>query len=135
MDLNRTNHNVLGFLLLALMLLSLPLITQAKQVERDDVDVLISPERMESSLKSDLVRELADLTDMKAKMEQLEARKAAIRAEISVYGYQDTAQSYLLMVSQPRIDELEEALRKNWLTSRILDGAKSNQERHRPALS
>jgi len=121
MDLNRTSHNVLGFLLLALMVLSLPLITQAKQVERDDVDVLISPERMESSLKSDLVRELADLADMKAKMEQLEARKAAIRAEISVYSYQDTAQSYLLMVSQPRIDELEEALRKNWLTSRILD--------------
>lgn len=120
MDLNKTYHHVVTFLLLALMALPFPLLTQAKQAQRDDIDVLISPERMESSLKSDLVRELADLTDMKAKMEQLEARKAAIRAEISAYSYQDTAQSYLLMVSQPRIDELEEALRKNWLTSRIL---------------
>jgi len=120
MDLNKTYHYVVTFLLLALMALSLPLLTLAKQVERDDFDVLISPERMESSLKNNLARELADLTDMKAKMAQLETRKAAIKAEISAYGYQDTAQSYLLMASQPRIDELEEALRKNWLTSRIL---------------
>ena len=120
MDLNKTCHHVVTFLLLALMTLSLPLATQAKQEERDDLDVLISPERMESSLKSDLNRELADLTDMKAKMERLEARKAAIKDEIRAYGYQDTAHSYLLMVSQPRIDELEEALRKNWLTYRIL---------------
>jgi len=120
MDLNKTYHHVVAFLLLALMILSLPLLTQAKQVQRDDVNVLISPERMGSSLKSDLVRELADLTDMKAKMEQLEVRKAAIKAEISAYGYQDTAHSYLLMVSQPRIDELEETLRKNRLTSRIM---------------
>jgi len=120
MDLNKIYHYVVTFLLLALMALSLPLLTLAKQVERDDFDVLISPERMESSLKNNLARELADLTDMKAKMAQLETRKAAIKAEISAYGYQDTAQSYLLMASQPRIDELEEALRKNWLTSRIL---------------
>jgi len=120
MDLNKIYHYVVTFLLLALMALSLPLLTLAKQVERDDFDVLISPERMESSLKNNLARELADLTDMKAKMARLETRKAAIKAEISAYGYQDTAQSYLLMASQPRIDELEEALRKNWLTSRIL---------------
>ncbi|HAY39343.1 MAG TPA: hypothetical protein DCY53_08385, partial [Desulfobacteraceae bacterium] len=120
MDLNKTYRHVVTILLLALMAISLPLLTQAKQVAHDDVDMAISPERMESSLKSDLVRELADLADMKAKMEQLEIRKAAIRAEISAYGYQDTAQNYLLMASQPRIDELEEALRKNWLASRIL---------------
>ena len=83
MDLNKTCCHVVTLLLLALMALSLPLQTQAKQVERDDVNILISPERMESSLKNDLVRELSDLNDMKAKMENLEARKAAIKAEIS----------------------------------------------------
>ena len=84
MNLNKTNSYVVAFALLALMMLSLPLSVRAEGEKRDAVDVVVSPEQMLNSLKVVLASQRAEFADLKASLQQLEIRQAAVQTEINV---------------------------------------------------
>jgi small-conductance mechanosensitive channel len=131
MNLNKTNSYVVAFALLALMMLSLPLTVRAEGEKRDAVDVVVSPEQMLNSLKGVLASQRAELADLKVSLQQLETRQAALQTEINVYDSQDTSHGQLLLASQPRIDELENALKNNRLASkRMAELVEMFQERY-----
>ena len=131
MNLNKTNPYVVAFALLVLMMLSLPLSVRAEGEKHDAVDVVVSPEQMLNSLKGVLDGQRAELADLKASLQQLEIRQAALQTEINVYDSQDTTHGQLLLASQPRIDKLENALKNNRLASkRMADHVEMFQERY-----
>lgn len=131
MNLNKTNSYVVAFALLVLIMLSLPLSVRAEEEKHDAVDVVVSPEQMLNSLKGLFASQRAELADLKVLLQQLEIRQAAVQTEINVYDSQDTAHGRLLLASQPRIDELENALKNNRLASkRMTEQVGMFQERY-----
>ena len=93
-------------------------------------DALVSPESMRTARENALTGQQADLTELKARMQQLDTLQKAIRTEIDAYDSQNAAHAQLLLVPQLRIEDLETALKNNRLALRTLDERiKTFQER------
>jgi potassium efflux system protein len=102
-----------------LLMLSLSNITRGEE-ESEIAAPLTSLEQMAESLESELPGHRAELVDLKAQLRHLEALQNAVQAEIKAYDSQNTTHSQLLLLSKPRIEDLENAIKDNRLASRTL---------------
>jgi len=108
-----------GLALIALIAISLPHMTEAEE-ESEVVDALTSFEQIAKSLDSALASHRAELADLKAQLRQLETLQDEVQTEIKAYESQITAHGQLLLMSKLRIEDLENAIKDNRLTSRTL---------------
>ena len=108
-----------GLALIALIAISLPQVTDAEE-ESKVVDALASPEQMAKSLDSALASQRAELADLKILQRQLETLQDVVQTEIKAYDSQDAAHGQLLLMSKLRIEDLENAIKDNRLSSRTL---------------
>jgi predicted nucleic acid-binding Zn-ribbon protein len=83
-------------------------------------EALVTPERMMASLASALTGQQDDLAKLKVQLQQLDALRKSVQAEIDAYHSQDAAHSQLLLVPQVRIEDLENALKNNRLAQGTL---------------
>ena len=84
-------------------------------------DGMVLPEQMAYSVENALDNYRIELESMKKQLESLEEVRDGIQAEINSYVSQNTAHSQLLLESQPRIENLENAIKSNWLVLRALN--------------
>jgi len=105
--------------LVALLMLSVPHMAGAKE-ESEDVNALTSLEQMAQSLENALPRLQAELGDLKTELRQLETIQNAARTQIKAYDSQNTVHSQLLLMSSPRIEDLENAVKDSRLASHTL---------------
>ncbi|MGD9273795.1 MAG: mechanosensitive ion channel [Desulfobacterales bacterium] len=105
--------------LTALLMLSLSCMARAEE-ESEVVDALASFEQMAKSLDSALASQRAELADLKAQLRQFETLQDAVQTEVEAYDSQNTAHGQLLLMSKLRIEDLENAIKDNRLTSRTL---------------
>ncbi|MEN8808506.1 MAG: mechanosensitive ion channel domain-containing protein [Desulfobacterales bacterium] len=105
--------------LTALLMLSLSYMARAEE-ESAVVDALTSFEQIAKSLDSALASHRAELADLKAQLRQLETLQDEVQTEIKAYESQITAHGQLLLMSKLRIEDLENAIKDNRLTSRTL---------------
>jgi small-conductance mechanosensitive channel len=108
-----------GLAFIALLMLSVPHMTCAEE-ESEDVNALTSQEQMAQSLENALPRLQAELADLKTQLRQLETIQNAAQTQIKAYDSQNTVHSQLLLMSSPRIEDLENAVKDNRLASHIL---------------
>ena len=108
-----------GLAFIVLLTLFLPHMTGAEE-ESEVADALTSFEQMAKSLDSALASHRAELADLKAQMRQLETLQDEFQTEIKAYDSQNTAHGQLLLMSKLRIEDLENSIKDNRLTSRTL---------------
>ena len=108
-----------GLTFIVLLTLSLPQMTGAEE-ESGVVDSLTSPEQMVKSLGNELASQRTELADLKMLLPQLETLQNTTQTEIKAYNSQDTAHGQLLLMSNLRIEDLENAIKDNRLASRTL---------------
>ena len=97
-------------------MLSVPHMTGAEE-ESEDVNALTSLEQMAQSLENALPRLQAELADLKTQLRQLETIQNAAQTQIKAYDSQNTVHSQLLLMSSPRIEDLENAVKDSRLAS------------------
>ena len=110
-----------GLVFIALLMLSVPHMTCAEE-ESKDVNALTSLEQIAQSLENSLPRLQAELADLKTELRQLETTQNATRIQIKAYDSQNTVHSQLLLMSSPRIEDLENAVKDSRLASHTLTG-------------
>ena len=108
-----------GLTFIVLLTLSLPQMTGAEE-ESGVVDSLTSSEQMVKSLSNELASQRTELADLKTLLRQLETLQNTTQTEIKAYDSQDTAHGQLLLMSNLRIEDLENAIKDNRLASRTL---------------
>ncbi|MGD9359135.1 MAG: hypothetical protein PVH85_09710, partial [Desulfobacterales bacterium] len=108
-----------GLALIALLMLSVPHMTYAEE-ESEAIDALTSLEQMAKSLESALPGLRAELADLRAQLRQLETQQNEMQTQIKAYDSQIAVHNQLLLVSSPRIEDLENAIKDNRLASRTL---------------
>ncbi|MGB5615573.1 MAG: hypothetical protein WBM78_01950, partial [Desulfobacterales bacterium] len=108
-----------GLTFIVLLTLSLPQMTGAEE-ESGVVDSLTSSEQMVKSLSNELASQRTELADLKTLLRQLETLQNTTQTEIKAYNSQDTAHGQLLLMSNLRIEDLENAIKDNRLASRTL---------------
>jgi potassium-dependent mechanosensitive channel len=87
---------------------------------QENQQVLISPEEIAKSLDDELANHSTELEALKVEMKALKDLEDKVRTEIKTYDLQNTTQSQLLLTSQPRIENLENAIRNNRFAIRAL---------------
>ena len=115
-------------------MLSLPHLARAEE-ESETVDLLSNLEQMAKSLESELPGHQAELADLKAQLQQLEAMQSAVLMEIKTYDSQNTVHSQLLLMSKLRIEDLENAVIDNRLASKTLAEADDKLKKNWDAKS
>ena len=108
-----------GVALIVLLILSLPQLTRAEE-EIEPADDLTSLKQMGKSLESALPSHRSEIADLKMQLRQLETLRNEIQSQIKTYDSQNTVHSQLLLVSSPRIEDLENAIKDNRLALRTL---------------
>jgi potassium-dependent mechanosensitive channel len=102
------------FLLTAVLFSHVPVKAEENQQGR------ISPEQMAESLENAVANERNEIEGLKGKLRNLEDLQDKVQAEIKTYVSQNTAHSQILMTSQPRIENLENAIKNNRFALRAL---------------
>ena len=102
------------FLLLAVFFS--PLTARAEENQQ----ILISPEQMAESLDNALVSHRTELEGLKKRLKDLENLRDKVQSEIKTYDSQNTAHSQILLTSQLRIEDIENAIKNNWYALRAL---------------
>lgn len=83
---------------------------------------MISPEQMAESLDNALANKRTELEDLKGRSRDLENLRDKIQAEIKTYSSQNVVHSQILLTSQLRIENLENAIKNNRFAFRTLNG-------------
>jgi hypothetical protein len=94
----------------------LPLTAKAQENQQ----VLISPAEITKSLDDELANNSTELEALKKGMKALNDLGDKVRTEIKSFDFQNTTQSQILLISQPRIENLENAIRSNRSASKAL---------------
>jgi potassium-dependent mechanosensitive channel len=81
---------------------------------------LISPEQMAESLDNALANHRNELEGLNGRLKDLENLRDKIQAEIKTYSSQNVAHSQILLTSQLRVENLENATKNNLLALRAL---------------
>jgi hypothetical protein len=87
---------------------------------QENQQILISPEEIAKSLDDELANNSTELEALKVGMKALVDLGDKVRTEIKTYDLQSTTQSQLLLTFQPRIENLENAIRNNRFAIRAL---------------
>jgi chromosome segregation ATPase len=94
--------------------------TSFTEEKQEAGDTLTSSGQMAKSLENQITGHLAELADIKEQLRQLETLQNTILAKIKDYEAQSTVHGQLLLMSKPRLEDLENAIRDNLLASRTL---------------
>ncbi|MGD9250945.1 MAG: mechanosensitive ion channel, partial [Desulfobacterales bacterium] len=89
--------------------------------ERIPADALVAPEQLKASIEYALISQKAELADLKIQLRQLDTHKHTIQTEIKTDDVQNAAHSQLLLASQLRVEDLENAIKNNRLVSTTLE--------------
>ena len=104
---------------IALLIFSAP---HAVRAEEDAAapEALVSPDQTAKALADELPGHRADLEDLKQQLQRLKELQETLGDEIKANESQDTAHSQLLLMRQPRTEDLERAIEDNRLAARGL---------------
>lgn len=117
-----------GWALIVLLMLSLPHVACAEE-ESESVDAVTSLKQMAQFLESSLPSHRAEIADLKSQLRKLESLRNEIQSQIKTYDSQNTVNIQLLLMSSPRIEDLENAIKDSRLASRTLaDGIETFQK-------
>ena len=83
---------------------------------------LISPEQVAESLDNAVANQRDELESLKGQLRDLEKLRDKVQDEIKTYDSQNTAHSQILLTSQLRIENLENAIKNNRFAFRTLSG-------------
>jgi potassium-dependent mechanosensitive channel len=83
---------------------------------------LISPEQLAESLDNAVANQRDELESLKGQLRDLENLRDKVQDEIKTYDSQNTAHSQILLTSQLRIENLENAIKNNRFAFRNLSG-------------
>jgi small-conductance mechanosensitive channel len=81
----------------------------------------IAPEQIKTSLEGALSSNKAELAELKTQLRQLEILQDTVRTDININDAQNTAHSQLLLASQLRIEDLQNAIKNNRRAAMILE--------------
>ena len=107
-------------LMLCLAICGLSAVARAEEENTDDLDILLSAQQLEDTIKRGLADNQAELKNLESQLQQLDTIKVTVGNEIKVYESQNATHGQLLLATQATIAELERALSENRLTSKVL---------------
>jgi small-conductance mechanosensitive channel len=102
-----------------MLTISFPYSTGAAE-EMESVEALTSLEQMAKSLESALLLQNAELADLRVQLRMLETLRKEVQTRFKTYDSQNTVHSQLLLMSSPRLEDLENAIKDNRLAFRNL---------------
>ena len=108
-----------GLAFIVLLTISFPYATCAEE-EIGSVEALTSLEQMAKSLESALPLQNAELADLRVQLRLLETLQKEVQTRTKTYDSQNTVHSQLLLMSSPRLEDLENAITDNRLAFRNL---------------
>ena len=103
-------------------LFALAIICSAPQARaEEDNDVLISPEQLADDIGKALASYTRELEQLKSRRRELGTLQEKVLAEIDSFESLNTAHKQLMLEVQPRIENLENAIKNNRISFRVLE--------------
>jgi small-conductance mechanosensitive channel len=103
-----------------LLILTLATATQAEEEGDIVTNAQVSLEQIAQTAESEVQNHRAELTNLNGQFRQLEAAQKELQVQIKEYDTQNTAHAQLLLMDRLQTEDLENAIRENWLAAKAL---------------
>ncbi|MGD8291519.1 MAG: mechanosensitive ion channel [Desulfobacterales bacterium] len=103
-----------------LLILTLVTATQAKEEGDIVTNAQVSPEQIAQTAESEVQNHRAELANLNGQLRQLETAQKELQVQIKDYDTQNTAHAQLLLMDRVQTEDLENAIRENWLAAKAL---------------